>query len=329
MNTLPHINTVDFHSMGQLKTLARNDKAAGSKAAARQFEAVFIQTMLKSMRQALPESKLFNSSAMRLYMDMFDQQIANDMAQSGSLGFSEIIEKQLLEQQGIQEEKKEIKGEFPMPARTQFMLGQQNKAKTAHEAAVSNAENILAEPPGDASASFHTPGDFIETVWPYARKAAAMLGLEPAVLVAQAALETGWGKHMPKDAEGNSSFNLFGIKSGNWSGESVSNLTHEYLGKGKEWLKERFRAYESVQQSFENYVDFITGNPRYEKALSVSQDGEKYLQELQKAGYATDPEYADKIGQIMNRESFKNAIEAVDSGMSAKVSSLPAVKRNG
>jgi len=164
-------------------------------------------------------------------------------------------------------------------------------------AAASNpaAEGEVAK----ANPMFDSPETFVQQVLPLAEKAAKALGVDPRVLVAQAALETGWGKSIIRDGDGQSSNNLFNIKAdGRWNGDSVSVGTIEYRNGLPQPEKASFRAYASLEESLQDYVSFLQDNPRYEKALEQAGNPVAYLQALQRAGYATDPNYADKIDSI-------------------------------
>ncbi|TRO07479.1 flagellar assembly peptidoglycan hydrolase FlgJ [Ectopseudomonas mendocina] len=174
----------------------------------------------------------------------------------------------------------------------------------------------IAQPPlAPGKAAFSSPQEFVATMLPMAEAAAEKIGVDPRYLVAQAALETGWGKSIIRTRDGESSHNLFGIKShGSWEGESARVLTTEY--KGGKAVKEAasFRAYDSYAQSFDDYVSFLQNNGRYEKALNVTENPERFVKELQQAGYATDPNYARKISQIARQMQTYQAVAAADSG---------------
>lgn len=174
----------------------------------------------------------------------------------------------------------------------------------------------IAQPPlAPGKAAFSSPQEFVATMLPMAEAAAEKIGVDPRYLVAQAALETGWGKSIIRTRDGESSHNLFGIKShGSWEGESARVLTTEY--KGGKAVKEAasFRAYDSYAQSFDDYVSFLQNNGRYEKALNVTENPERFVKELQQAGYATDPNYARKISQIARKMQTYQAVAAADSG---------------
>lgn len=173
----------------------------------------------------------------------------------------------------------------------------------------------IAQPPlAPGKAAFSSPQEFVATMLPMAQAVAEKIGVDPRYLVAQAALETGWGKSIIRTRDGNSSHNLFGIKShGSWEGESARVLTTEY--KGGKAVKEAasFRAYDSYAQSFEDYISFLQNNGRYEKALNSTENPERFVKELQQAGYATDPNYARKISQIARKMQTYQTIAAADS----------------
>jgi flagellar protein FlgJ len=155
---------------------------------------------------------------------------------------------------------------------------------------------------------FSSPEDFIEKVLPVAEQAAKTLNLEPKYLVAQAALETGWGKHVIDNEAGQSSFNFFGIKADQrWQGDTAIATTHEFIEGKKLTVKEPFRSYNSIEESFNDYVNFIKNSDRYKSAVASSDNGEAYAKELQNSGYATDPNYAVKIARIANSDWFKQS----------------------
>lgn len=171
----------------------------------------------------------------------------------------------------------------------------------------------IAQPPlAPGKAAFGSKDEFIAAMLPMAEKAADKIGVDPRYLVAQAALETGWGKSIIRQQDGSSSHNLFGIKTHNtWEGDSARVLTTEF--KGGKAVKEAasFRAYESFEHSFNDYVSFLQGNGRYEKALASTDKPEQFARELQKAGYATDPQYARKIAQIARQMQTYQTVAAV------------------
>ncbi|MGN8250935.1 flagellar assembly peptidoglycan hydrolase FlgJ [Pseudomonas sp. SMV7] len=157
----------------------------------------------------------------------------------------------------------------------------------------------VAQPPLAPKKAFADSDEFITTMLPMAEQAAKRIGIDPRYLVAQAALETGWGKSVMRNSDGSSSHNLFGIKaSGNWEGDSARAITSEF--RDGQFVKETaaFRSYDSYQDSFHDLVSLLQNNARYQDAVKSADNPEQFARELQKAGYATDPNYASKISQI-------------------------------
>ncbi|WP_068825971.1 flagellar assembly peptidoglycan hydrolase FlgJ [Pseudomonas sp. BMS12] len=191
---------------------------------------------------------------------------------------------------------------------------QTGKSMADTENEVGTGRRIAQPPLAKGKSAFASAAEFIETMLPMAEEAAQKIGVDARYLVAQAALETGWGKSIIRQSDGSSSHNLFGIKAHRgWDGESARVLTTEY--KGGKAVKEAaaFRTYDSYQQSFNDYVNFLQGNGRYQEALASVENPERFVRELQQAGYASDPNYARKIGQIARKMQTYQAIAAVDS----------------
>lgn len=163
------------------------------------------------------------------------------------------------------------------------------------------------------------PAEFVEQLRPYAQATAHKLGVDADALIAQAALETGWGEHMLRDSQGRASFNLFNIKAHDWQGPSVAKRTLEYDGNTARTESARFRAYDSLQHAFDDYARFLQSNPRYADALAAGGDSSAYLQGLQDAGYATDPQYAAKIEALLNRAELKSGPKLADNSRSGVV----------
>ncbi|MDQ7075446.1 MAG: flagellar assembly peptidoglycan hydrolase FlgJ [Gammaproteobacteria bacterium] len=287
----------DNRSLSSLKYQAR---AAGGqqetlKKVSQQFEAFFIKIMLKSMRDASVSSGegLFDSQATQFYQQMFDDQLSVTMASRGSFGISNLLQQQL--STTPETEAKESKRLFSVPERGHFQA-----EKTAPQ-----AQPITTRPMAEMAElkrpfSAESPAEFVASLRPYAVAAAKKIGIDANVLIAQAALETGWGQKIPKKASGQSSFNLFGIKADQrWQGERVVINTVEFKRDRFVTEKAAFRAYGSVKESIDDYIQFVKRQPRYKMALANSNDAERYLHELKKAGYATDPEYDHKIIRIM------------------------------
>ncbi|MBH2035098.1 MAG: flagellar assembly peptidoglycan hydrolase FlgJ [Pseudomonadales bacterium] len=171
----------------------------------------------------------------------------------------------------------------------------------------------LAQPPlAPGKAAFSSPEEFVATMLPMAQSAAEKIGVDARYLVAQAALETGWGKSIIRQQDGSSSHNLFGIKAADWQGDSARVLTTEYVDGKQVKESASFRAYGSFEQSFNDYVNFLQNNERYDDALDSAANPKRFVSELQRAGYATDPQYANKIAQIARQMQTYQAVAAAD-----------------
>ncbi len=274
----------DVQSMTQLRTQARNDPQATLEQVAKHFESLYMNMMLKSMRAASFGDPNFDSNNSAMYQDMYDSQIALQLSEQRGLGLAEMLVKQL--QKGMPETNKEI-----------------NNDNVSFNANIQYANIAVKSKKTDDPIKFNSKEEFVNTLMPYAEQAAEQLDVSPQILIAQAALETGWGQHMQRLPNGKSSYNLFNIKAGSaWSGAELNVKALEYKDGVAEKTQSSFRVYGSLQESFDDYVQFIKSNPRYQDALAVSNDPEAYARELQKAGYATDPSYAEKINNIFQRD---------------------------
>lgn len=291
----------DLTGLARLKAQARERSPEALREAARQFEALFVQMMLKSMREATMEGGLFDSEQGRLYQEMFDKQISLDLTRGPGLGLQELLLRQLGDGAGSADAR-------PASAPVHALL--RAPAQTAPVQA--GGETAAAAPADWRPAS---PAQFTRELWPYAERAAARLGVDPEVLIAQAALETGWGRHLLRHPDGSPAYNLFNIKAhGGWTGPKVAAQTTEYRGGAAVEERAEFRAYAHPGESFDDYAAFILGNPRYARALQAVPDPQGYLQGLQAAGYATDPRYAEKILDILGRGSFQDLVAELKSG---------------
>jgi flagellar protein FlgJ len=263
----------DFSGLEGLKGGVKADDPQAIRAAAQQFESLFTNMMLKSMREAKLGQGLGDSQESDLYQDMYDQQISLKMAQGKGIGLADMLVQQL----------------------------------TRNSAAKAGAASQSAGPaPPAASAPTQTsvgsnavgadPIGFVKKLEPYAEQAARELGVSSDTLIAQAALETGWGQHIPASGNGATSFNLFGIKAGSgWNGEAVDARTTEYSAGAAHSVSQPFRAYGSVQQSVDDYVSLLRGSSRYQQALGTGANVSAFADALSRGGYATDPAYVQKL----------------------------------
>jgi peptidoglycan hydrolase FlgJ len=299
----------DLNSLQKIKQLGRGDSAdknQAMEAVAKQFESVFLNMMMKSMRdanEAFKDESMSSSNEMDFYQNMFDQQLALTLSKDG-IGIADALMRQL-------------KGRLPQPEAAAKVDGSQNPFDLYENIRklIDSGKLISSERPKEAvpaqsesvEASVKTNNilssvDFKEKLFPLAQKAAKALGVEPEVILSQAALETGWGQHMINKQNGDSSFNLFGIKANNgWQGEVASVKTLEYQNGIAQPQRANFRSYASYEESFDDYVAFIKNSSRYQNALKDGNSSDDYIRHLQQAGYATDPHYADKILGIVDQ----------------------------
>lgn len=298
----------DLSSVQAIRAI--KDKGQALEQVAQQFESMMLRMMMKSMRDAnevFSEGNFLSSHETETYQGMLDDQLALSLSQDGGMGVAEVLVRQLSTSFGA------------LPASdassaNSFSDYLEKRHSGQEQAPVSEAIAVpgpLSWSPVDESAiDFDgTIEKFVDALYPYADKAAKKLGVEPEVLIAQSALETGWGRKVNTHGNGDSSFNFFNIKADQrWQGNAVSVSTLEYRDGVPVRERANFRAYSSTRHGFEDYVNFVGTSERYRKALECS-DGESYIRELAEAGYATDKEYADKIIRILNSPSLRTAIE--------------------
>ncbi len=287
---------------------AGKDRALDS--AAREFEALFLEMLLKSARAASVGEGLLDSAQGDLYRDMFDQQMATTLGAQGGFGIANMLLDVLASSHAVAGVDATSPGADSTAALAQLRAhaGPTLAPADVVSLAMPPTPNVSPDPSSHPNA-IQGPEAFAESLWGPAQRAAAELGVAPEVLLAQAALETGWGRSLPRHPDGRSSHNLFGIKAGtSWDGERVLVDTIEVEDGLPRRQKASFRAYDSYADCFEDYVRLIGHSPRYAEARARAADPVAYLHELQQAGYATDPEYASKIGRILNSEALAAAL---------------------
>lgn len=310
----------DIKGAQDLRAKMKQNPKEGLHAAAQQFESMFLQMVLKSMRDATPQDGLFDSDATRFFTSMSDQQLAQNMASTGQLGFARLIEKQLgkfmgegnvLPTQSSPDTLQQAIGD--LTARRSASLAAAAAAAAPQPAAAGEAANFAANTTtaiAGLSGTGTNPAqnrDFVNRVWPHALEAAQATGVPAHFLVAHAALESGWGRAEPRLANGQPSYNLFGVKAGrNWSGASVDVATTEYVNGEAQATHDRFRAYSSYSEAFRDYANLLQ-KPRFSGVLG-QQNGTDFARSLQQAGYATDPMYADKLSRIINGATLRQAL---------------------
>lgn len=336
----------DINALQGIRQLGKEDKDAALMEVAKQFESMFLNMMLSSMRQAnqvFKEDSLFSSSESDFYQKMYDDQIALSLSSSQGTGLAKVIHRQMLSNYGMQQNKPELNHEHLRRhdsslnktieqvddiLKNAVSKPDNNRATTAEMVTIQRETPVIqpqatAAQAGISAASgegvkgqqFATPQAFVAALYPHAQKIGQQLKVDPKAIVAQAALETGWGKHMIGDQQGNNSFNFFGIKADSrWQGDKVEIMTHEYRGGVRMNEKAQFRSYASLQDGLADYAHFLSNNKRYENAVGQDLTGKHYGHELQKAGYATDPAYGQKINQISSGNVMTNALKQIQAG---------------
>ncbi|MGB4468378.1 MAG: flagellar assembly peptidoglycan hydrolase FlgJ [Azovibrio sp.] len=301
---------MDVKGAQDLRAQFKTDPQAGVKSAAQEFEALFLQMVMKSMRATTSQDSLMDSDSSRFFTGMLDQQVAKDLSRSGSLGLAGLLEQQLSQQMGMAASPPASISALELsdlPLARPGGIGAGPGLPAAVRPAVP-AGNALMEQSAAQSAAPQTTREFVDQVWPHAVEASRSTGIPPQFLVAHAALESGWGKRDIRNADGSPSFNLFGIKAGkNWQGKTTEITTTEYVDGQPVKMKESFRAYGSYAESFQDYAQLLRNNPRYGSVIG-SQDGTEFARRLQQAGYATDPGYAGKLASIINGPTLRQAL---------------------
>ena len=280
---------LDTQALGDLKRGAKDNTPEALKGAATQFEAMFINMMMKSMRDATPQDGMFDSQESKQFTQMLDQQMSQNMAKRG-IGLAEMLVRQLSAQKaGAQALAAATEGDaMPRPADAQTMM---------------TTPGAIADPRASAAGSRHQAPhvrSFRDKLSADAEKASQATGIPAKFMLGQAALESGWGKREIRNADGSPSHNLFGIKAGpGWKGKVATAVTTEYINGKPHQKVEKFRAYASYAEGFKDYANMLATNPRYQKVLASAGDAASFAHGLQRAGYATDPHYAAKLSQII------------------------------
>ncbi|MBG6077852.1 flagellar assembly peptidoglycan hydrolase FlgJ [Polaromonas sp. CG_9.11] len=309
--------SLDVQGVDALRRTVRSSPQEGMKQASKQFEVMFMQMMLKSMRDATPSEGMFSSSQEKTYTSMLDQQLSQNLSGRG-LGLAEAMFTQLSRTMG---------NDSPELAPPSSGSGQLQGARPPGMPLVPNALNLPSMAPMATPALTRAPDlsfyekataqatmsrsvlpqahveQFVSRMLPAAQRASQASGVPAQLIMAQAALESGWGKREIRAEDGKTSFNVFGIKADkNWKGPVVEATTTEYVNGTAQKTQASFRAYGSYEESFVDYARFLTSNPRYANVLATPDPAEA-AHGLQRAGYATDPNYGGKLVRIMEQMS--------------------------
>lgn len=260
-------------SLDKLRLQAKQSPDQALKGAAQQFEQVFLNMMLKSMREATPQEGMFDNEQTKMFTGMLDQQLAQSMSSGQGVGLAAVMVRQL---------------------QHSSMAGVDPKAD-----AVAPSPALKNAIPSAYNENFQQ--DFVKKLMPHAEKASSATGIPAHLMVGQAALESGWGRREIKMPDGTNSHNLFGIKAGaSWNGKVAEVMTTEYHNGVANKQVEKFRSYDSYADAFKDYAGTLSSNPRYAEVLKQADSAQGFATALQKAGYATDPHYADKLNKVIN-----------------------------
>lgn len=322
-NDLSIKSYTDLKELNKLRQANRDDDPRALQAVAEQFESLFLNMLLKNMRQAneaFSEGGLFDSSESKFYQEMLDQQLSMSLSSGNGIGLSEVLVRQLspnqpqpqVDQQAVIQPNQSVNyatGDLGALLQQARVRSQQQKLEGSAPVAASQQPDVVSSNQSDLPEQFESPQAFVQAMMPIARQVSAESALDAEVLVAQAALETGWGKHLPRHADGGNSYNLFGIKADQrWQGERVASNTLEFRDGVAQQERASFRSYDSYHHSMQDYLAFISESPRYQQALWQANDSHNYVEQLQLAGYATDPAYSSKVQGILSSDLFRSAV---------------------
>ncbi len=327
----------DRQGLSNLKLQATTGSPEAIKGVAKQFEALFLQMMLKSMRDTQSGDGLFDSEQGKMYMDLFDKQIALEMSEKGSFGMAQLIQRQLTQMtsgdnkatplinlssdnfkgMSLLNSGKSLIPELQMPVRLRAQIKQQvdkilkaNNINAGSSTASVKTDNTAQAGKIKQSTGYDSPLQFAKAIWADVKVEAKNLGISPQAMLAQTVLETGWGKHVAQNSDGSSSFNLFGIKAGSfWAGKQATSVTSEFSDGQKIKLIAGFRSYSSSGQSVADYANLLKSNKRFSGVLKNGATVAGFAKEMQASGYATDPEYGKKLVNIVNGPTFKNIMK--------------------
>jgi flagellar protein FlgJ len=309
---------LDVQAVNGLRMASKKTGQAGLEAAARQFEAFFLNMLLKSMREAAPQDSLMDSEQSRLYISMLDQQLSQTMA-GRSVGLAEIMMRQLRDAVPAEpaqhsdnpagerllraDGSRQVKSERPSPSEQQSYEVKVPEHQVPQEQPVQQPPQLPPQSGPQSQMQRSEATEFQRKLMIHAQEASEATGIPAQFLLGQAALESGWGKRELRLPDGTPSHNLFGIKAGaSWTGRVVEAVTTEYVNGVAQKTVEKFRAYHSYAESFRDYVNVLRSSSRYAGVLAQAARGitpEDFAHGLQRAGYATDPAYGEKLSRII------------------------------
>lgn len=300
---------IDANSLNNLKQAAKENSPEAIKGVAKQFEAIFMNMMLKSMREATPQDSLLDNDQSRTFISMLDQQLTSNLASKG-LGLADVLARQLTKNgygttNSMEQAVSGPNSFSDKQSINENLIGNPflNQARAALQQNPSILNQAIKNISEFKTLNENTSADaFQKKMAHHAEAASRATGVPAHLMLGQAALESGWGKRELKGTDGTPSNNLFGIKAtGNWNGKVVEALTSEYVNGIKQKRIEKFRAYDSYADSFKDFANLIRNNTRYENVMANLDNIQGYANAMQKAGYATDPHYAEKLTNVIKK----------------------------
>ncbi|MBR7798780.1 flagellar assembly peptidoglycan hydrolase FlgJ [Undibacterium fentianense] len=287
----------DSKGLDSLRHSTRENSPESIKAAATQFEALFINMMMKSMRQAsASEGGMFDNEQSKMFTSMMDQQLSQKMASRG-IGLADAMVRQLSNNAMTQALQSEEAPAMPMGG-----IGSVDQYVQQQKLGIQASQLLATTGTIESNSSAKHVQEFTQKLGPHAELASQSSGIPAKFMLGQAALESGWGKKEIKAMDGSTSHNVFGIKANaGWKGKTVDALTTEYVNGVAYQKVEKFRAYDNYGDAFRDYAKLISDNPRYQQVMQSTDDPSKFAQALQKAGYATDPMYAQKLNKLIHQ----------------------------
>ncbi|MGA2551710.1 MAG: flagellar assembly peptidoglycan hydrolase FlgJ [Burkholderiaceae bacterium] len=309
-------NALNYNQISDLRQSVKSGDANANHKVAQQFEGVFLTMMLKQMRSSLPGGDPLESDSVKMVRGMYDEQIAQSMAAGKGIGLASALEKQLNRPRSsaiapgtgttaLPLHPADNSTGYSLRAADQAALPLRSIQQSALHYRTSLQSRSSSVPAAStstgSSASNDVHVDFVEKYKDAAVAASQASGIPTKVILGQAALESGWGKHEVKDASGNGSYNLFGIKAGSsWTGPTVEATTTEYVNGVAQKVVQKFRAYASYAESFMDYAKTIASSPRYAHVMEAAHDALGFAAAMGRSGYATDPAYGQKLAQVIS-----------------------------
>ncbi|BFG74987.1 flagellar assembly peptidoglycan hydrolase FlgJ [Paraburkholderia terrae] len=298
-NDLTNRFALDTQGFDAMRAQAAANPREAMKSAAKQFDAVFTQMMLKSMRDATPSDGPFDSHDTATFTSMMDQQLSQQMSSKG-IGVADAMLKQLMRNSGVSADDANAGNNVAMNALAKAYANPANNGALKMGRGYSANSALTPAVRGDGSSD--KVDAFVDKLAAPAQAASAATGIPARFIIGQAALESGWGKREIRKSDGSTSHNIFGIKaSDDWNGKTVATVTTEYINGRPQRVVEKFRAYDSYEEAMTDYASFLKSNPRYAQVINSSRDVNGFAQGMQRAGYATDPHYAKKLISIMQK----------------------------